>query len=136
MSTAVSSRASFKRSPSRDATNELLPHWSEVTPPRPTHRNEPPRLCPAPTIAAVLTDLVSWAADLAVLLTHECPEDRAAIEDVRRYAHAWLAGDPLPDVRIEDVLTTAATLLSAIDLDLGRTTSDRASRSSIAQVAA
>jgi hypothetical protein len=79
-----------------------------------------PRVPPSPKIGAILIDLVSWAADLGIALTHECPEDRAAIEEVRDYACAWLTGAPCAEVPIADVLTTAATLLSAIDLGVRR----------------
>ena len=105
----------------RDAlsSDDQLPHWSEVTPlQRPP---EPHRMRPTPTVAATLADLVSWAADLATVRIGTCPEDRAEIEKVRRFALAWLAGEPCPDVRIEDVLTTVAALCSAIDLDHRRT---------------
>src|SRR5262245_56640247 len=89
------------RRSARASITPHLPHWSEVDPdalrPRPR---------PAPTAAAVLRDLVSWAADIAILLTRGCPVDREAIERVRRAGYAWLANEPLPDVAIDDVLTT------------------------------
>jgi hypothetical protein len=72
----------------------------------------------------VLSDLVSWGADIAIVLTRECPEDRAAIERVRCYAYAWLAGESCPEVSIDDVLTTAAALMAGIDRNLGGTTPD------------
>jgi hypothetical protein len=75
-------------------------------------------------VAAVLHDLVSWAADIAILLTRACPEDREAIERVRRCAYAWLAGASCPDVAIDDVLTTAAALMAGIDRNLGGATPD------------
>jgi len=71
-------------------------------------------------IAAQLADLVAWAADLAVHFTHDCPEDREAIDKVRRYVMAWLAGESCRDLAVQDVLTTVATLLAAIDLDVVR----------------
>src|SRR5678815_6067640 len=71
----VSSRAS--RRP-RASTAGQLPHWSEVS-------SGPLRARPSAHVAAVLRDLVAWAADLAVLLTRGCPEDRTAIERVRHY---------------------------------------------------
>jgi hypothetical protein len=43
----------------RASTTSQLPHWAEVTDPRPRGR-------PTPAVAAVLGDLVSWAADIAV----------------------------------------------------------------------
>jgi hypothetical protein len=73
-------------------------------------------------VAAVLRDLMSWGADIAIVLTREYPEDRNAIERVRRYAHAWLEGESCPEVSIDDVLTTAAALMAGIDRNLGGTT--------------
>ena len=98
-----------------------LPHWSEVS-------SEPPRARPSPGVAAVLRDLVSWGADIAIVLTRACPEDRVAIERVRSYAHAWLAGESCPDVSIDDVLTTAAALMAGIDRNLGGATPDEGER--------
>lgn len=102
---------------SRASTTSQLPHWSEV----PT---QSPRARPSPTVANVLRDLISWAADITIVLTGDCPEDLAAIERVRRYALAWLAGATAPDLEIDDVLTTAAALMAGIDLHLSDTTSD------------
>ncbi len=113
----VSVPAASRRRPSRASTSSHLPHWSEVG-------SDPPRARPSPSVAAVLRDLVSWGADIAILLTRGCPEDRDAIERVRRYAYAWLAGESCPEVSIEDVLTTAAALMAGIDRNLGGTTSD------------
>src|SRR4051812_33305990 len=106
-----------RRRPLRASTSSHLPHWSEVG-------SNPPRARPSPSVAAVLRDLVSWGADIAIFLTRGCPEDRDAIERVRRYAYAWLAGDSCPEVSIDDVLTTAAALMAGIDRNLGGTTSD------------
>jgi hypothetical protein len=91
------------------------------------------RLPARPTlrVAAVLRDLVSWAADIATLLTRGCPEERDAIERVRCYAHAWLAGGSCPDVSIDDVLTTTAALMAGIDRDLGGTAPDEDERPAI-----
>ena len=105
------------RSPSRASTSSQLPHWSEVG-------SDPPRARPSPSVAAALRDLVSWGADIAILLTRGCPEDRDAIERVRHYAYAWLAGQSCPEVSIEDVLTTVAALMAGIDRNLGGTTPD------------
>ena len=97
----------------RASTTSHLPHWSEVA--------SGARKQPSPAVASVLRDLVSWAADITILLTmRRCPDDRFAIERVRRYAYAWLAGEPSPDLDIDDVLLTAAALMAGIDRDLGR----------------
>jgi hypothetical protein len=113
-----------RRRASRASPTSRLPHWSEITAaPRHAH--------PSPTVAAVLRDLVAWAADIAIVLTRGCPEDRDAIERVRRYAYAWLAGERCPEVEIDDVLTTAAALMAGIDRDLGGTPSDDDERQAI-----
>jgi hypothetical protein len=109
------------RSPFQASTTSHLPHWSEVSTDRSRER-------PSPIVAPILRDLVSWGADIAIVLTRGCPEDRDAIDRVRRYAHAWLAGESCPDVSIEDVLTTAAALMAGIDRDLGGTTFDEDER--------
>jgi hypothetical protein len=110
----MSSRVSQKSSAS---TNCRLPHWSEVS-------NKPVRVLPSADTAAVLHDLVAWAADLACLLTRGCPDEIAAIERVRSFAYAWLAGETCSSVAIEDVLTTMAALLAGFDRDLGGTVPD------------
>jgi hypothetical protein len=107
----------------RDTDPPLLPHWSDV-PPRRSPDDESVRLPLTPTAAATLRDLVSWAADTAILLTRGCPEDRAAIDQVRTFAHAWLAGEPCPELEMHDVLVTAAALMSGIDLRLQRALSN------------
>jgi hypothetical protein len=101
-----------RRTRPRASQPACLPHWSEVG-------TDPPRGRPAASVGLVLRDLVAWAADIAIVLTHGCPEDREAIERVRRHAYAWLAGESCPDVEIDDVLTTAAALMAGIDRDIG-----------------
>lgn len=116
------------RRPARASTPlPLLPHWSDV-PDVPHVPGEPPRPRPSLNVAAVLRDLVSWAADMAIVLTRGCPEDREAIERVRRYSHAWLVGETCPDISLEDVLTTTAALMAGIDRTLDRTGSDEDER--------
>jgi hypothetical protein len=126
---AVSAHVVSRKCPARAAITSHLPHWSEV-------ESERPRPRPSPSVAAVLRDLVSWAADIAIVITRGCPEDRAAIERVRHYACAWLAGESCPDVAIDDVLTTAAVLMAEIDRDLGGTTPDEDERQAIGVAAA
>jgi len=84
-----------RRRRSRASTSSELPHWSEVDGERRRER-------PSPTVAGILSDLVSWAADIAVLITRGCPEDREAIDRVRHYALSWLANEPCPGVEIDD----------------------------------
>ena len=118
---ALSARTPRTRAAHRaDGLPDRLPHWSDVPPPLPAPVEAPTHGPPSPKVAAILLDLVSWAADLGIALTRDAPEERAAIEEVRDYARAWLLGVPRPEVRVEDVLSMAATLLSAIDLDVGR----------------
>jgi hypothetical protein len=99
-----------------DDAPDRLPHWSDTAPRRRAPEDAPARVPPPTHVAAILVDLVAWAADLGIALTQEAPEERAAIEGVRDYAYAWLTGAPRDEVSITDVLTTAATLLSAIEL--------------------
>jgi hypothetical protein len=108
----------------RTSTTSHLPHWSEVG-------KDPPRRGSSSNVTAILRDLVSWGADIATVLTRGCPEDREAIERVRSYALAWLAGESCPDVSVDDVLTTAAALMAGIDRDLTRTTHDEDERPAI-----
>lgn len=119
MSTAVSAHHARPRRGSRDPDSPTLRHWSEV-PEEPPDKRRPAQLTPA--IASALRDLVAWAADLAIALTESCPEDRAAIEQVRACAFAWLDGEPCPELEIREVLVTAAALMSGIDLRLRHST--------------
>lgn len=101
-----------RRPRSRGPTGLL--HWAEVsTPPR--------RAELSANVVPVVRDLVSWASDIAIVLTRHCPEDHTAIERVRRSALAWLDGETTLDVSIDDVLTTVAALMSAIDKNIGGT---------------
>jgi hypothetical protein len=111
----VSAQEVSGRCPARASISSQLPHWSDVEP-------DAPRRRPAPMVAAVLRDLASWAADIAIVLTRGCPEDREAIERVRHFAYAWLANESCPDLSIDDVLTTAAALMAGIDRSVGGTT--------------
>lgn len=128
--TAALALPSTQKRPTRASLTTHLPHWSEP-------QADPPRARPAPHIAAVLHDLVSWAADIAIVLTRDCPEDHDAIDRVRRCAFAWLANEPCPDVSIDDVLTTAAALMASIDHTLGGTVDpDKDERHAIGAAAA
>ena len=70
-----------------------------------------------PLFAAV-KDVIDWALDIAVKLSRGYDEDIEAIENVRACFHAWLDGRPC-DMDTRDLLLTFATILSAIEIDLG-----------------
>ncbi len=70
-----------------------------------------------PMFAAV-KDVIDWALDIAVKLSRDYEEDIEAIEKVRVCFHAWLAGRPC-EMEVTDLLLTLATILSAIEIDLG-----------------
>jgi hypothetical protein len=82
-------------------------------------------------VIEILRDLTSWAADIAIRLTRGCPDDREAIERVRACADAWLSGQPMAEVSADDVLTTAAALMSAIDRTLGGTMPEEDERQAV-----
>jgi predicted protein tyrosine phosphatase len=111
----MSARVASRRPRSRGPTG--LSHWAEVS-------TEPRRAELSASVVPVVRDLVSWASDIAVVLTRHCPEDQAAIERVRRSALAWLDGETTLDVSIDDVLMTVATLMSAVDKNIGGTLRD------------
>lgn len=123
----VSARSVSGRPRAAPSITSHLPHWSEVP-------SDPPPRRPSPAVAAVLRDLVSWASDIAIVLTRACPEDREAIERVRRCADAWLTGESCPEVALDDVLTTAAALMAGIDRNLGGTIPDEDERQAIGAV--
>ena len=70
-----------------------------------------------PLFAAV-KDVIDWALDIAVKLSRDYEEDIEAIEKVRVCFHAWLDGRPC-EMEVNDLLLTFATILSAIEIDLG-----------------
>lgn len=103
------------------ATSDSLPNWADVPPP---NRRTCDGRCtrPSPRTAAILADLVSWVAEMAIRLINANPDDRAAIDQAARYARAWLAGTPTDSVRIEDVLTTVAAFAAELDRAFTRDT--------------
>lgn len=117
----MSARVVSRRPRLRGPTGLL--HWAEV--PSPTRQVQL-----SANVVPVLRDLVSWAADIALVLTHHYPEEQSAIERVRRNALAWLDGETTLDLSIEDVLSTAAILMAAVDKNIGGTVQadDRTSR--------
>lgn len=116
MSAAVTVSVLTRRR-ARAPTRGRLPSWADTG-------DSAPRARPTPTVAAILRDLVSWGCDIAIVTTCGCPEDHAAIERVRRYAHAWLVGDHCPEIEIDDVLTTVAAAMAGIDHEVGGTGPD------------
>ena len=67
---------------------------------------------------AAIKDVIDWSLDIAAKLSRHDPEDLEAIEKVRVCFHAWLDGRPC-DMDVNDLLVTFATILSAIEIDLG-----------------
>ena len=59
-----------------------------------------------------------WALDVAVALARDFPEEVEAVERVRAFMRARLAGKPAM-VSIDDVLFTFGLLIGAIERDLG-----------------
>ena len=122
---SVPSRRRPKRA-SLTAISAHLPHWSETEgEPRPRF----PR--PPPDMIEILRDLTSWAADIAIRLTGDCPEDREAIDRVRTCVNAYLDGKPMSEVSTQDVLTTVAAIMAGIDRDVGGTIPDEDERQAI-----
>jgi hypothetical protein len=70
-----------------------------------------------PLFAAV-GDVSNWALDIAAKLSRDYPEDQQAIENVREFVDAWLAGRR-SEVAVSDVLNTIAIIFSAIEIDRG-----------------
>ena len=70
-----------------------------------------------PLFAAV-RDVSEWALDIAAKLSRDYPEDLEAVENVRTFVRAWLEGRR-SEVAVSDVLTTLATIFSAIELENG-----------------
>ena len=67
---------------------------------------------------AAIKDVIDWALDIAVQLSHDFPDDVESIEKVRLCFHAWLDGHPC-EMDLNDLLLTFAAILSAIEVDLG-----------------
>lgn len=65
-----------------------------------------------------LRDSIEWALDVAATLAAPYPEEVEAIERVRSFVRAKLAGRPA-EVRIDDLLLTFGILIAAIERDLG-----------------
>lgn len=59
-----------------------------------------------------------WALDVAASLARDFPEEVEAVERVRAYMRARLAGR-VASVEVDDVLFTFGLLIGAIDRDLG-----------------
>ena len=59
-----------------------------------------------------------WALDVAAALARDFPEEVEAVERVRAFMRARLAGQP-SNVSIDDVLFTFGLLIGAIERDLG-----------------
>jgi hypothetical protein len=65
-------------------------------------------------LQAALREAVEWALDLASRIAAQYPEEASAVEKVRTFVRARLAGLPV-DVDLDDVLITMGILIGAID---------------------
>jgi hypothetical protein len=64
---------------------------------------------------AALRDAVEWALDLASRIAAPYPEEQDAVERVRAFVNARLAGIPA-DLDVNDVMLTLGILIAAIEL--------------------
>ena len=103
-----------RRSRARGAPQ--LAHWSEVDA---DHAQLSKRVVP------ILRDLVVWASDIAIAITRSTPEDREAVERCRYAALAWLDGHAPSEIATDDILTTAAAVLSNVERNLVRQETSR-----------
>ena len=67
---------------------------------------------------SALRDSIEWALDIAAKLAEPYPEEVAAIENVRAFVRAKLAGQEAK-VRLVDVMLTFGIIIAAIERDLG-----------------
>lgn len=67
------------------------------------------------TLFAALRDTAEWALDRASELASPYPEEQDAVERVRAYIRARLAGNPA-ELVLDDVLLTLGILIAAIDV--------------------
>jgi len=65
-----------------------------------------------------LHDSIEWALDIAAKLAAPYPEEVEAIENVRAFVRAKLAGQAAT-VRLVDVMLTFGIIIAAIETDLG-----------------
>ncbi len=59
-----------------------------------------------------------WALDVATKLARDYPEEVEAVERVRAFMRARIAGQPA-HVKVEDILFTFGLVIGAIERDLG-----------------
>lgn len=65
-----------------------------------------------------LSDSIEWALDVAAKLAAPYPEEVEAVENVRAFVRAKLAGQSA-QVRLVDVMLTFGIIVAAIETDLG-----------------
>ena len=70
------------------------------------------------TLFRALKDAFEWAIDIAAGLARDYPEEVEAVERLRAYLRAWLAGNRAT-VPLQDVLFVLALLMSAIERGCG-----------------
>ena len=66
---------------------------------------------------SALQDSIEWALDVAAQLAAPYPEEVDAIESVRAFVRAKLAGQPA-EVRVRDLMLTFGIIIAAIERDL------------------
>jgi hypothetical protein len=62
-------------------------------------------------------DATDWVLDVAAHTARDYPDEVAAVERVRKFAHSYNVGRPA-HLRIDDLLFTFALVLAAVDRDL------------------
>ena len=67
---------------------------------------------------SALRESIEWALDIAAKLAAPYPEEVEAIENVRAFVRAKLAGEAAK-VRLVDVMLTFGIIIAAIERDLG-----------------
>lgn len=70
------------------------------------------------SLFAAFQDAFEWALDVAIAIARDYPEEVEAVERVRTFMRARIAGD-MSHVRVDDILFTFGLLMAAIERDLG-----------------
>jgi len=89
-----------------------------------THKATPRDELDWTVLFAAFHDAFEWALDIAAAIAREYPEEVAAVERVRTFMRARIAGD-ISHVRVDDILFTFGLLMAAIERDLAHQVPDR-----------